>query len=61
MAIAARIAVVAALCAGATASAAPLRVGVALDGRSAPLMHGLAFWSVATCAVAWGLVGRLPR
>ena len=36
-------------------------LGVALDGRVAPLMHGLAFWSVATCAVAWTLVRRLPR
>ena len=36
-------------------------LGVALDGTLRPMMFGLAFWSLATCAVAWTLVRRLPR
>lgn len=33
-------------------------LGVALDGRVAPLMMGLGFWALATCLVAWTLVPR---
>jgi MFS transporter, DHA1 family, multidrug resistance protein len=33
-------------------------LGVALGGSAAPMMLGLAFWSLLTCAVAWGLVPR---
>jgi MFS transporter, DHA1 family, multidrug resistance protein len=36
-------------------------LGVALDGRVAPLMWGLGFWALATCAVAWTLVQRALR
>ena len=36
-------------------------LGVALDGSTRPLAFGLAFWSLATCAVAWTLVQRLER
>ena len=37
-------------------------LGQALDGSVRPLAFGLAFWSVATAAVAWSLVQRLaPR
>lgn len=36
-------------------------LGVALDGSVRPLMFGLAFWSAATCLVAWTLVQRAPR
>ncbi len=36
-------------------------LGTALDGTTLPLMQGLAFWSAATCAVAWTLVRRLGR
>jgi hypothetical protein len=34
---------------------------VALDGRIAPYAWTLGFWAVLTAAVAWGLVGRLPK
>jgi DHA1 family bicyclomycin/chloramphenicol resistance-like MFS transporter len=34
-------------------------LGVALDGSTRPLAFGLAFGSLATCAVAWTLVQRL--
>jgi MFS transporter, DHA1 family, multidrug resistance protein len=33
-------------------------LGVALDGSTAPMLLGLAFWAAATCAVAWLLVPR---
>ena len=36
-------------------------LGVALDGTLRPLMMGLAFWSAATCLVAWTLVQRALR
>ncbi len=36
-------------------------LGVALDGTLMPLMLGLAFWSAATCGVAWTLVQRAVR
>ena len=36
-------------------------LGVALDGSVRPMMFGLAFWSAATCLVAWTLVQRLQR
>ena len=36
-------------------------LGVALDGSTRPLAYGLAFWSLATCTVAWTLVQRLDR
>jgi DHA1 family bicyclomycin/chloramphenicol resistance-like MFS transporter len=36
-------------------------LGVALDGRIAPYAWTLGFWAVLTAAVAWGLVGRLPK
>jgi len=36
-------------------------LGVALDGSTAPMMFGLAFWSALTCAVAWWLVPRAVR
>ncbi|MDO9092952.1 MAG: Bcr/CflA family efflux MFS transporter [Rubrivivax sp.] len=36
-------------------------LGVALDGTLLPLMLGLAFWSAATCLVAWTLVQRAVR
>jgi DHA1 family bicyclomycin/chloramphenicol resistance-like MFS transporter len=36
-------------------------LGFALDGSIRPLLWGLAFWSAATCAVAWILVQRVPR
>lgn len=36
-------------------------LGVALDGSTRPMMLGLAFWSVLTCAVAWLLVPRATR
>jgi DHA1 family bicyclomycin/chloramphenicol resistance-like MFS transporter len=36
-------------------------LGVALDGSTRPMAYGLAFWSLATCTVAWTLVQRLER
>lgn len=36
-------------------------LGVALDGTVRPLAYGLAFWAVATTAVAWLLVQRHGR
>jgi DHA1 family bicyclomycin/chloramphenicol resistance-like MFS transporter len=33
-------------------------LGVALDGRVAPLLWGLGFWALATSAIAWTLVPR---
>ena len=36
-------------------------LGASMDGTSLPMIHGVWFWSVATAAVAWGLVGRVPR
>lgn len=33
-------------------------LGVALDGRVAPLLLGLGFWALVTCAIAWTLVPR---
>ncbi len=33
-------------------------LGVALDGRVAPLMGGLGFWALATSLIAWTLVRR---
>ena len=36
-------------------------LGLALDGSTRPLAYGLAFWSLATCTVAWTLVQRLDR
>ncbi len=33
-------------------------LGLALNGTAAPLMLSLAFWSAATCTVAWTLVQR---
>jgi DHA1 family bicyclomycin/chloramphenicol resistance-like MFS transporter len=36
-------------------------LGVALDGSTAPMMLGLAFWAVLTCAVAWWLLPRALR
>jgi len=36
-------------------------LGVSLDGTLRPLMLGLAFWSAATCLVAWTLVQRAVR
>jgi DHA1 family bicyclomycin/chloramphenicol resistance-like MFS transporter len=33
-------------------------LGVALDGRVAPLMWGLGFWALATSTIAWTLVRR---
>ncbi len=33
-------------------------LGVALDGTLRPMAYTLAFWAVATCAVAWGPVQR---
>ncbi len=36
-------------------------LGVALDGTLRPMAYTLAFWAVATCAVAWGLVQRHAR
>ena len=38
-----------------------LWLGTALDGSTRPLAYGLAFWSLATCAVAWTLVQRLGQ
>ncbi len=35
-----------------------LWLGRSLDGSTRPLMLGLGFWAVATCAVAWVLVPR---
>jgi DHA1 family bicyclomycin/chloramphenicol resistance-like MFS transporter len=34
-------------------------LGVALDGSLQPFLWGVAFWSAATCAVAWVLVPRV--
>lgn len=34
---------------------------LALEGSAMPLINGMWFWGVVTAAVAWGLVGRLPR
>lgn len=36
-------------------------LGASMDGTALPMIHGVWFWSVATAAVAWGLVGRVPR
>ena len=36
-------------------------LGASMDGTSLPMIHGVWFWGVATAAVAWGLVGRVPR
>lgn len=36
-------------------------LGVALDGRVAPLLWGLGFWALATSTVAWTLVPRALR
>lgn len=36
-------------------------LGVALDGTVQPLAAGVAFWSTATCVVAWTLVRRQAR
>ncbi len=36
-------------------------LGVALDGSTAPMMLGLAFWAALTCAVAWWLLPRALR
>jgi DHA1 family bicyclomycin/chloramphenicol resistance-like MFS transporter len=33
-------------------------LGVAMNGSTAPLAYGVAFWSMLTCAVAWVLVKR---
>lgn len=38
-----------------------LWLGTAMDGSTRPLAYGLAFWSAATCAVAWFGVQRMPR
>lgn len=36
-------------------------LGISMDGTVLPLTNGMWFWGVATAAVAWGLVGRVPR
>jgi DHA1 family bicyclomycin/chloramphenicol resistance-like MFS transporter len=36
-------------------------LGASMDGSVLPLTNGLWFWGVVTAAVAWGLVGRVPR
>lgn len=36
-------------------------LGANMDGTVLPLTNGLWFWGAATAAVAWGLVGRVPR
>ena len=36
-------------------------LGASMDGTPLPMTHGMWFWGVATAAVAWGLVGRVPR
>jgi DHA1 family bicyclomycin/chloramphenicol resistance-like MFS transporter len=41
-----------------TAFAVGLWLGQAMDGTIAPMALGVAFWGVATAAVAWTLVQR---
>jgi MFS transporter, DHA1 family, multidrug resistance protein len=36
-------------------------LGLVMDGTARPLAYGLCMWSLLTCAVAWGLVPRLPK
>jgi MFS transporter, DHA1 family, multidrug resistance protein len=36
-------------------------LGTALDGSTRPMAYGVAFWSICTCALAWGLVRRALR
>jgi MFS transporter, DHA1 family, multidrug resistance protein len=36
-------------------------LGVAMDGTVRPLAYGLCWWSLLTCAVAWGLVPRVVK
>ena len=36
-------------------------LGASMDGTPLPMTNGMWFWGVATAAVAWGLVGRVPR